>query len=92
MWLSHNVIGRLIMIKKNKKCSDTVKSLDLLLNDLFEQIKNIGPELKDAPYPKLMELFLKGVDLKQKVLSSADVAETGMPKIATIVGLDTDLV
>jgi hypothetical protein len=61
------------MTKSSKKKINfnTENSLDFLLSEILEQIKIVSPTDKDIPYSKLIELFFKGVDLKEKLAGTA---------------------
>lgn len=77
------------MAKIINKCSNTIKSLDFVLKDLLEQIKIIAQDQKDISYMKLIELFFKGIDLKEKIgASSRDEVES--PQINFLESLNKD--
>lgn len=69
-------------------CFNTPESLDFLLGDILEQIRGISSEEKNVPYIKLIELFFKGIDLKEKLNSSKD--ETFFPQNNFIEGIDEE--
>jgi len=72
---------------KTRKNFDTAYALDFLLKDIFEQIKEIASDQKDAPYLKLIELFFKGTDLRGKITPD-NKSET--PDIKCILGVDKE--
>lgn len=73
------------------KNSVNLDSLDFLLKDILEQIKILEQERKDASYSKLIELFFKGIDLKEKI-ENTSVQECVLPEVNFIKGLDKDLI
>lgn len=79
------------MPKKNDKYFNTVNSLDILLSDILAQIKIITQDEKDTPYTKLIELFFKGVDLREKIINpkKTDVSD---PQVNVIKGIDQELI
>lgn len=78
------------MPRKKKSDKVSLDSLDFLLKDILEQIKFIQQEQKDAPYTKLIELFFKGVDLKEKI--SGVIQSPITPTINIIKGLDDEMI
>jgi len=76
------------MVKSKKTNFNTLNSLDFILNDILGQIKVISCEEKDAPYPKLIELFFKGVDLMEKF--NAPRLQDLPPQINFIEGVDEE--
>ncbi|MFH0702162.1 MAG: hypothetical protein V2B14_01305 [bacterium] len=68
-----------------------VKSIDFVLKDIFEQIKAVSEDQKDASYAKLLELLFKGIDLKQKIIASTN-SEVSEPQCNFIKGLDPELI
>jgi hypothetical protein len=60
-------------------------SIDFILQDILQQINKIKDDKKEASYTKLIELFFKGIDLREKV--SGFSAFNTMPPI-NIIGLD----
>ena len=78
------------MAKKTSKPASVPDSLEFLLKDILEQIKTTCPDQKDVSYSKLVELFYKGIDLRQKL--SENSASEGEPEVNYIVGLDQELI
>ncbi|OGI00354.1 MAG: hypothetical protein A2287_05130 [Candidatus Melainabacteria bacterium RIFOXYA12_FULL_32_12] len=79
------------MTKKTEKKFNTVTSLDVLLSDIMSQIKIITQDEKDAPYTKLIELFFKGIDLREKIINpkKQDISD---PEVNVIKGIDQELI
>lgn len=77
--------------KSSAKNFNPVKSLDALLNDILNQISSIGQDQKDSLYTKLIELFFKGIDLREKI-SNPKKQEIIDPEFNIIKGLDQELV
>ena len=78
-------------MSKIKNTFNTVNSLDFLLNDILNQIKIVTQDQKDTPYIKLLELFFKGVDLREKLINS-DKKEIADPEFKIISGLNNEMV
>lgn len=76
------------MAKKNTKGFNTSDSLDFLLDDILGQIKIVAHEEKNIPYTKLIELFLKGIDIKEKLNST--VSDVSFPQNNFIEGVEED--
>lgn len=69
---------------------DTLGLVDYVLKDIVRQLKGLDTEEKNTPYAKLIELFFKGADLRDKVCRDASKVE--MPRVTLVRGLDEDLV
>ena len=76
------------MVNKTNVVFSTLKSLDYILNDILGQIKIVSSEEKEHPYPKLIELFFKGVDLMEKL--NAPKIQDSQPQINFIEGVDEE--
>ncbi|MFH0702167.1 MAG: hypothetical protein V2B14_01330 [bacterium] len=70
---------------------EVAQSIDFVLKDIFEQIKIVPKEEKEASYAKLLELLFKGIDLKQKIITSTK-SEVSEPQCNFIKGLDSELI
>ena len=79
------------MPKKSEKIFNTVSSLDILLSDILAQIRIITQDEKDTPYTKLIELFFKGVDLREKIINPKKT-DAPDPEVNVIKGIDADLI
>ncbi len=70
------------------KYFNTINSLDFLLSNILGQIKLISVKEKNTPYAKLIELFLKGIELKEK-LNSSEIEDLS-PQINFIEGVNEE--
>lgn len=74
-------------VSKNHISFNAVSSLDGLLSDIINQISIVEQDEKEVPYLKLIELFFKGIDLRQKIVNP-DKLEFSEPKFNVIKGID----
>ena len=79
------------MPKKIEKGFNALNSLDVLLTDILDQIKLIARDEKEAAYPKLIELFFKGIDLREKIINPKK-QEINDPECSIIKGIDQDMI
>lgn len=75
-------------VRKSDKFLNPVAQLDFILRDIVSQLRILPQEQKDTPYSKLIELFFKGADLREKICKEDSKAD--FPQIRFIEGLNED--
>jgi hypothetical protein len=69
------------------KNSETINNIDLVLKKLLRQIENISDTDGSIPYAKLVDLFLKGSEIKSKLMYAEKYSATE-PTFKNIDGID----